>query len=256
MEIELAAQLATLGHPQRLRIWRLLMRRYPDALPAGEIAEATGLKNSTLSVYLSALRKAALITQDRLGTSLRYRAEVGSAAMMLNHLFADCCRSRPELCFAPLAAPRSVLFLCTGNSARSLMAEALLRDLGAGRFAVHSAGKQPAGAPHPLALEVLRAQGHDTDGLHSKGFDAVPEQVDVVLTLCDRAANEDCPAFPGQPLTSHWGLPDPVTLGDFQQTYAALHQRLTAFLSLAVDTHDRAALQRGLDAIAHTGVPA
>ena len=110
--------------------------------------------------------------------------------------------------------PRNVLFLCTGNSARSVIAEAILRHEGQGRFRAYSAGSRPMGAVHPLALEVLRENGLSTNGLHSKGWDtfAQPDapRMDVVITVCDAAAREACPVWPGAPITAHWGLADPV----------------------------------------------
>lgn len=273
MEIETHTQLAVLGHPQRLMVWRMLMRRYPDEMPAGEIAEATGLKASTLSVYLSALRKVGLVEQNRMGTSLRYRANVTSASTMLTYLFADCCRSRPELCFRPDLAqaasssmvrkpPYNVLFICTANSARSIFAEALLSKLGGGIFNVYSAGTAPATSPNPTALEMLRAKGHDTSGLRSKSIEEFsgPDApvMDFVFTVCDSAANEECPAWPGQPVSAHWGQPDPAkaTGSDaermlaFQQAYGALKNRITAFAALPFDQLNRASLQARVDEIA------
>lgn len=274
MESEVASQLATLGHPQRLAVWRLLMRRYPDAVPAGHIAEATGLKASTLSVYLSALRRAGLVDQQRDGTSLRYTAAIDRADQLLTYLFADCCRSRPALCLPNALTPKdtrmtySVLFICTGNSARSLFAEALLRELGGGRFDVYSAGTRPGAAPNRFALDLLRDKGHDVSALRSKsvaefqGPDA--PGFDFVFTVCDRAANEECPPWPGQPVSGHWGQPDPVSATGteaekrlaFQQVYGALKNRIAAFTALPLDQLDRAMLQARIDDIAAERDPA
>jgi arsenate reductase len=267
MEIDHHDQFAILGHPQRLAVFRMLMRRFPDALPAGEIAAATGIKPSTLSVYLSALRGAGLIRQDRVGTSLRYTADVDRASGLVEFMFADCCRGRPALCNpAPVAGTdrvMNVMFLCTGNSARSIFAEALLRDLGQGRFNAFSAGTTPARDVHLVAGELLRDKGHDTTGLHPKTVEdlmatGAPE-MDFVFTVCDRAANEDCPAWPGLPVTAHWGIPDPVTATGtraermlaFQQAYGALKSRISAFVALPFETLDRSALQQRLDGLSH-----
>ena len=272
MEKETHTLLAVLGHPQRLQVWRMLMRRYPDEVPAGAIAEATGLKSSTLSVYLSALRKVDLVEQHRVGTSLRYRASMSSATSLLNYLFEDCCRSRPELCLrtdlltrdksaASVPRPYNVLFVCTANSARSIFAEALLNSLGNGAFRAFSAGTLPGSGPNPIALEMLEAKGHDTSGLRSKsaeefsGPDA-PE-MDFVFTVCDRAANEECPAWPGQPVSAHWGQQDPAKASGshaekmlaFQQAYGALHNRISAFVALPIQELDRASLQAHVDRI-------
>ena len=272
MEIEAADTLAILGHPQRLRVWRLLMRRYPQAVPAGEIAEATGLKPSTLSVYLSSLRLNGLIEQEREGTSLRYRAGMSAANGLLDYLFADCCRSRPETCLTGAAkgpfdmADRklNVLFICTANSARSLFAEALLRDMAGDRFNVYSAGTSPAGLPNPFALRLLQDKGFDTAPLRSKNMgefqDPDAPVMDFVFTVCDQAANEECPAWDGQPISAHWGLPDPAkAMGSdaeralaFQQAFGILQNRLHGFAALPMDSLDRISLQRAVDDLALT----
>ena len=216
MEIEIPFRLATLGHPQRLAVFRLLMRRYPDRVPATELANALDLKPNTLSTYVSALRQAGLVRQERVGTSLRYAINMDAARAMIAYLLHDCCRGRPEIC-SPLAsdagkvtAPRkfNVLFICTGNSARSIFAEVILRDLASDRFAAFSAGTRPGSSLNPFALQVLEKNGHDVSGLRSKdvsefqGADA--PRMDFVFTVCDQAANEECPAWKGQTISAHW----------------------------------------------------
>jgi arsenate reductase len=272
MEIEIPNRLATLGHPQRLAILRLLIRRYPDRMPAGEIAAALGLKASTLSSYLSSLMQVGLVTQERTGTSLRYAPDMAAVRGIFDFLFNDCCRGRPDLCPPPFPKPRTgadamtrtpyrVLFICTGNSARSIFAETLLRELGGDRFEVHSAGTKPYSELHPFAVQVLRDKGHDTSGLRAKnvaefqGPDAEP--FDFVFTVCNRAANEECPPWPGQPVSGHWGLPDPVQAEGteaeralaFQDVYGALRNRIQAFLALPLETLDAMSLQRAVDEI-------
>ncbi len=268
MEKESLLRLSTLSHPHRLAIFRLLMRRYPDQVPAGEIAGALSLKASTTSVYLSALTDAGLIRQQRFGTSLRYRANTTAAADLIDFLFIDCCRGRPELC-PPLtkgAQPMTdttynVLFICTGNSARSIFAETILRDLEGGRFNVFSAGTNPASELNPLAVEMLKDKGHDISLLRSKHTSEFQQpdspQMDFVFTVCNQAANEDCPSWDGQPISAHWGMPDPVkatgSLAErrlaFQQTYGALRNRLKAFAALPIDTLDTISLQAAVDGI-------
>jgi arsenate reductase len=161
----------------------------------------------------------------------------------------------------PAEPARQVLFLCTGNSARSILAEAILNSRGAGLFRAHSAGSDPAGRVHPLALDTLARMGLPTDGLRSKRWDeftaagALP--LDLVITVCDRAAAETCPVWPGGPLQAHWGLPDPAAVvGDEQQaqafrdTYAALGRRIDRFLELPFTELDAAALQERVQALA------
>ena len=268
MENILVTQLSTLGHGPRLDIFRLLMRRYPDAVAAGEIGAALGVKPSTLSAYLGALHQAGLVVQEREGTSLRYRVAMDTTDDMMAALFSECCRGRVNLQFDCAPDPQNdgrpfnVLFLCVGNSARSIMAETLLRDMGGDRFRVYSAGVQPQSTLNPLALEVLRQKEHDTSALSSKHLSVfqAPEvpQMDFVFTVCDVAANEDCPAWAGQPVSGHWGLPDPVKAQGsvaerglaFQATYGALRNRIAAFTALPLESLERAALQKAVDHIA------
>ena len=157
----------------------------------------------------------------------------------------------------------NVLFLCTHNSARSIMAEALLNNLaiGKGRFKAYSAGSFPATSPNPLALEQIRRAGMPTEALRSKNWDefalAEAPKIDFVFTVCDNAAKETCPVWPGQPMTAHWGIPDPSQIeGDeeakrkaFAQTYVALANRIQLLVSLPIDKLDRLALQKTLDDI-------
>ena len=151
-----------------------------------------------------------------------------------------------------------VLFLCTGNSARSILAEAILNRLGAGRFRAHSAGSFPKGAVHPLALDLLQRQNHPTAVLRSKSWDefatADAPPLDFVFTVCDQAAGEACPVWPGQPVTAHWGLPDPAAVEGtpaeqrlaFAETYRRLERRIGAFVNLPLASLDRMALQHRL----------
>jgi arsenate reductase (thioredoxin) len=152
--------------------------------------------------------------------------------------------------------PLNVLFLCTANSARSIMAEALLNHLGGERFSAHSAGSHPGGTVNPLALETLKESGLPTDGLRSKGWDefAVPEAVpmDFILTVCDNAAGEACPIWPGKPVTAHWGVPDPAAVAGsdeqkraaFRQAALILRRRIELLVSLPAERLDKARLTR------------
>jgi len=275
MEEEIPSRLSILGHPQRLAVFRLLMRRYPDRVPAGELAEALDIKASTLSAYLSALQQAGLVSQERAGTSLRYRIDMTEVRRTFDYLLLDCCRGRPDLC-SPLSLPFStgtppmtdhrykVLFICTGNSARSIFAESILRKEAGDRFDVWSAGTAPRSELNPFALEVLRQKGHDISVLRAKNVaefqgDDAPK-FDFVFTVCNQAANEDCPAWTGQPVSAHWGMPDPVKAEGtdaqkslaFHQAYGALHNRIKAFAALPFASLDRISLQRAVDDIGLT----
>jgi protein-tyrosine-phosphatase len=158
-------------------------------------------------------------------------------------------------------APFSVLFLCTGNSARSIVSEALLNRRGEGRFRAYSAGSRPAGRVNPHALELLRRLGHETASLRSKSWDefALPDspRMDFVFTVCDNAAGEGCPIWPGQPITAHWGVPDPAAVEGstedirkaFEATYVRLGRRIDLFASLPLHSLSELAIRRKVDEI-------
>lgn len=163
--------------------------------------------------------------------------------------------------------PYNVLFICTGNSARSLMAEAVLNQLGQGRFRAFSAGSRPAGTPHPMTVELLQRNRYDTSTLRSKSWDefAVPgaPEMDFVLTVCDKAAGEVCPLWPGQPISAHWGVEDPAAATGpedkrrqaFNDALLVLSRRIAIFLALPLDKLDRLALQKELGRIGLTDKP-
>jgi len=160
--------------------------------------------------------------------------------------------------------PYHVLFLCTGNSARSILAEALINHWGGGRFRGFSAGSHPKGAVHPVALALLERMGLPTEGLRSKSWEefavtgAAP--LDFVFTVCDNAAGEACPYWPGQPMTAHWGLPDPAAVTGteaqqwvaFRAVFQALETRIKLFTSLPLASLDRIKLKERLEAIGAT----
>ena len=159
----------------------------------------------------------------------------------------------------------NVLFLCTGNSARSILAEAYLNSAGRGRFKAYSAGSKPGGRVNPFALELLAKNRIDTAGLRSKSWDefARPSapQMDFVFTVCDNAAAEPCPYWPGQPMTAHWGVPDPAAVEGsddekrraFRQALTVLSTRIHLLVNLPIDKLDRLALKRKLDEVGRTG---
>ncbi|MGE0742080.1 MAG: arsenate reductase ArsC [Hyphomonadaceae bacterium] len=157
--------------------------------------------------------------------------------------------------------PYNVLFLCTGNSARSIIAEAVLARLGAGKFRAFSAGSQPKGQVHPEALRLLRRLNFNTDNARSKSWDefagADAPPLDFVITVCDNAAGEVCPAWPGQPMTAHWGVPDPAAVEGtdvqvaqaFADAYGRLSNRIAIFAALPFEGLDRLSLQNRLNDI-------
>ena len=265
----------TLGHPGRLAVFRLLMRFAPQGVRPTEIAGALGLKQNTLSHHLADLTASGLVTVARQGRSLHYAVDLDITEGLIGYLALDVGRARPDLVApllfahkdaAPMTAPHrdtnfDVLFICSGNSARSIFAEALLRDLGNGKFQAFSAGTRPGTALNPFALEILKRNGHDVSGLRSKHISVFQQPdspvMDFVFTVCDTAAAEECPPWPGQPITGHWGLPDPVKASGtdaekalvFAQTYAALRRRIMAFVELPFASLNRLSLQSRVDAI-------
>lgn len=155
----------------------------------------------------------------------------------------------------------NILFLCTGNSARSILAESIINRLGQQRFKGHSAGSHSKGTVHPYAIDLLQSLGHPTGVLFSKSWDvfavAGAPHMDFVFTVCNDAAGEACPVWPGQPMTAHWGMPDPARVegseierrAAFRQTLATLENRLKLFMSLPLSSLDKMALQNRLAAI-------
>jgi protein-tyrosine-phosphatase/DNA-binding transcriptional ArsR family regulator len=261
---------ATLGHPGRLAVFRLLMRFAPQGVRPTEIAVALGLKQNTLSHHLADLTSAGLVQGERQGRSLFYSVDLAMTEALIGYLALDVGRARPDL-LAPLLVSQKertmrdtdfdVLFICSGNSARSIFAEALLRDLGKGKFQAFSAGLRPNSELNPFALEVLQRNGHEIAGLRSKHISEFQKPgaivMDFVFTVCDTAAAEECPPWDGQPITGHWGLPDPVKAQGtdaekalvFAQTYGTLRRRIAAFVALPFESLDRLALQTRVDGI-------
>ena len=155
----------------------------------------------------------------------------------------------------------NVLFLCTGNSARSIIAECILNREGGGRFQAFSAGSNPAGEVNPYAIDILKLQNHSVDNLRSKNWSEFAEpgapEMDFVFTVCDNAANEVCPVWPGQPMSAHWGVPDPAAVegaeavkrAAFAETMRMMTNRISIFVNLPMDRLDRLSLQKRLEDI-------
>ena len=264
---------ATLGHSDRLAVFRLLMRFAPQGVRPTEIAVALGLKQNTLSHHLADLTTSGLIQVERLGRSLLYSVDLNLTERLIGYLALDVGRARPDLLSPFIGTQKEhsmrdknfhVLFICSGNSARSIFAEALLRDLGKGKFLAFSAGIRPSSELNSFALEVLKRNGHEVSDLRSKNLSEFQKPVspamDFVFTVCDTAAAEECPPWPGKPITGHWGLPDPVKATGanaekalvFAQTYGALRRRIAAFVELPFKSLDNLALQKRVDIIGNS----
>lgn len=237
----------------------------------GDLATALGMPKPTLSFHLRDLRQAGLVESRREGRTMIYTASALAGEALAAFLMETCCGYRPELCLDPgkegnamsLGPDKvyNVLFLCTGNSARSIMAECILQREGQGRFRAFSAGSMPRGEIAPEALQLLTRNNFPTGHLRSKSWDEFTRDgapvMDFVFTVCDDAAGEVCPVWPGQPLTAHWGVPDPVAFeGDprqralvFADTFRMLNNRISVFCALPLRSLDRLSLQRRLDEI-------
>lgn len=260
----------------RLDIYRLLVRESPEGLVAGQIGAALGLASNKASFHLKEMTYAGLLTVTAEGRFQRYRAQLALVQDLITFLTAECCAGHPDRCLiVPSPSlretrmtseehePMNILFLCTGNSCRSVLAEATFRHLAPPNFQVMSAGSRPTGFVHPRALALLKQEGIVTRGLYSKSWDALPLVPDIVITLCASAAGETCPAYMGPALRAHWGVDDPAQAtgseaeiqGAFQDAYRIIRWRIETFLALPWEelTQNRGRLQAALDHIGERG---
>lgn len=269
------AAFAALSQESRLDAFRLLVQSGEDGMLAGEIAQTLGVRQNTMSTNLSVLLRAGLIANERQGRTVRYIPDLQGIKGLLGFLLQDCCGGQVELC-APLinsltdaqnassGRPEkiyNVLFLCHANSARSLMAEAIMQREGRGRFRAFSAGADPAARANPHVLALLERNSYDVSAFKPKSWDAFGSKdaprMDFVITVCDKAAGEACPTWPGQPMTAHWGLHDPAefegneahTAVIFNKTFAQLRNRISVFANLPIDSLSQLALKQQMDAI-------
>lgn len=271
--------LAALAQESRLAIFRLLVQAGPPGLSAGKIGEALGIAPSSLSFHMKELAHAHLVASRQESRYIIYSANFQAMNELLAFLTENCCggstcspsplESNLLRGNAAMTDKRTfnVLFLCTGNSARSIMAEALLNALGGGRFHAWSAGSHARGTVHPLALERLDKEGIPHPAARSKSWQEFAEPgappLDLVITVCDNAAGEVCPAWPGQPITAHWGVLDPAAAEGsedeqrlaFARAFNILHRRISLFTSLKTDGLERLALQQKVRDIAHAPLP-
>ena len=271
---------AALAQPTRVRLLRLLAAAGASGVGAGEIAARLGVPASTLSFHLAALEQAGLIRGTRQGRQAIYAVRFAGLRGLLTFITETCCAGRPELCgdlarLLPdndteepaMTAGFNVLFLCTHNSARSLMAEAILERVGKGKFHAYSAGSDPAAKPMPEVLAKLKALGHDTGRLRSKSWHefmgpAAP-RLDFIIALCDTPEGQDCPDLGDKAVTGAWPLPDPAKFRGapverellIGELYGSLRRRMEIFCALPFATLDRMAVKARLDEIGG-GTPA
>jgi protein-tyrosine-phosphatase/DNA-binding transcriptional ArsR family regulator len=275
METSDAARVfGALSQKSRLGVLRLLLAQGANGLAAGELAERLGMPASTTSFHLSALERTGLVSSTRQGRQIIYAARILVLRELLSFLTETCCGGRPELCgdLATLFLPRpeerdpmtpafNVLFLCTRNSARSIIAEAITNRFAGERFHAYSAGSSPAAAPMPEVIAKLRALGHDLSGLHSKSWTLFtgPEapKFDFVIGLCDMLDQRDCPDFGDKAITASWSMPDPAKFTGcgaereamLNELYAGLYRRIMIFSNLPLARLDRMAVRKRLDEI-------
>jgi arsenate reductase len=274
---EAAFAFAALGQGTRLDLLRALLDAGPNGLAAGDVAARLDIPASTLSFHLRALEQAGLIAATRQGRSLIYAVQFARLRALLAFLAEACCGGEPARCgdlgrmldiitreTSTMQQPSfNVLFLCTHNSARSIMAEAILTKLAPGRFAAYSAGSDPSPTgPLPDVLSLLQTLGHDASRLRSKSWSEFTgpsaPKMDFVLTLCDTLQGQVCPDFGQTTITGAWPLPDPAkfsgTAGErgvlLNEVYAGLRRRLEAFVNLPVASLDRIALKARIDELA------
>jgi ArsR family transcriptional regulator, arsenate/arsenite/antimonite-responsive transcriptional repressor / arsenate reductase (thioredoxin) len=267
------ARLGALGQATRLAVVRSLLQVHPDGMNAGDIARLYDVAHNTLSAHLNVLTNAGLLTVERRGREMNYRADMKKFRSIVKFLAKDCGdvlqpqpddaedTSTTELFMTPAF---NVLFLCTQNSARSIMAEALLEKIGRGRFRAYSAGAEPAREPMPEVMERLRVLGHDVSQLRCKSWNDFkgPDapRMDFIIALCDVPQGQFCPDLAGQFVTAAWPLPDPAQFKGsaterttlLNELYAMIRRRIEIFTSLPFLSLDRMALKARLDEIGDT----
>jgi protein-tyrosine-phosphatase/DNA-binding transcriptional ArsR family regulator len=275
---EAATALGALAQEKRLELVRLLLAAGPSGLEPRDLAARLGMPSSTLSFHLAALEHAGLTQSTRRGRQMFHAVRIMGLRSLLTFLTETCCAGHPELCFESLlaeipeeppgmTAAFNVLFLCTHNAARSIMAEAILGKIGGGRFQAYSAGSDPVAEPNSEVIEKLRLIGHDVTELHSKNWttfmgSAAP-RIDFVITLCDTLDGQVCPDFGHLTVTGTWPLPDPAKFNGsaverstmLNELYASLHRRIGIFTSLPFASLDRMAMKMRLDEIGCGGIP-
>jgi arsenate reductase len=256
---EAAAIFAALSQETRLETYRLLVRYQPFGLAAGDISRLMVVPHNTLSTHMGVLENAGLVRSRRDGRSIIFAAVPERFAAAQAFLAQGMpppkkARTKPQPIY-PIKRPEddmsdktyNVLILCTGNSARSILAEAILNREGHARFRAFSAGSQPKGKPDPVGIELLASLGYDTSSFRSKSWTEFAEpgapKMDFIITVCDSAAGESCPYWPGHPLVAHWGIPDPAEVegtheqkrAAFQEAYRRLMSRVTALVNLPIE---------------------
>jgi protein-tyrosine-phosphatase/DNA-binding transcriptional ArsR family regulator len=265
-----------LSQPTRLETYRLLLRYLPYGLAAGDIARLLAVQHNTLSTHIAHLERVGLVVGRREGRSIIYAASTSKLGDVIKTIVPEFgappdagvpASGRPESAF-PQKRPATeggraynVLVLCSGNSARSILAEAIINREGHGRFRGHSAGTRPAEKPHPLAIELLASLGYDTSQFRSKSWaefaGAEAPNLDIIISVCDDAWCEPDVHWRSHPLKVHWGVPDPALVAGskserraaFLEAYRQIGARISALVNLPIETLDLVSLRERLQEI-------
>tara|TARA_R110000868_G_scaffold4155_43_gene25648 strand:+ start:15929 stop:16780 length:852 start_codon:yes stop_codon:yes gene_type:complete len=276
-EKQAAAKFTALAQETRVRLLRLLSSAGATGMGAGELHRRTGVPASTLSFHLSALEQAGLVQSTRQGRTSTYAIRFVGLRDLLTFITETCCAGQPDLCgdiarLLPeieikeviMTGSFNVLFLCTHNSARSIIAEAILNKIGNGRFRAYSAGSDPVAEPNAEVLENLKRLDHDISNARSKSWDEFvgPDApvMDFVIALCDTTEGQVCPEFGDRVVSASWPLPDPAMFTGTQterqvllnQLYSMINRRLGIFVNLPFDSLDRLALTARLDELGYS----
>ncbi len=276
-DTQAAACFTALSQETRVRILRLLIVTGSTGMRAGEVQQQTGIPASTLSFHLSALEQAGLIRSTRQGRTTIYAVRFIGLRNLLTFVTETCCYGQPDLCGdisrllpdieerdTPMTGSFNVLFLCTHNSARSIIAEAVLNKIGAGSFRAYSAGSDPVDAPNAEVLANLKNLGHDISTARSKSWEefTTPDSpvMDFVIALCDTTEGQKCPEFGDKVVTASWPLPDPAKFTGtaterrvlLNQLYSMINRRLEVFINLPFGSLDRMAMKTRLDELGYS----
>ncbi|MBX9590919.1 MAG: metalloregulator ArsR/SmtB family transcription factor [Hyphomonadaceae bacterium] len=275
---EAAACFGVLAQETRLKLIRHLAARGPSGAAAGELAVALQTAPSTLSFHLGVLEQAGLVRSTRQGRHIIYAVRFVGLRALLSFLTETCCAGRPELCGdlhrllpddlddqTAMQPAFNVLFICTRNSARSIMAEVILQKMSRGKFSAYSAGARPAAKPMPDVIDRLSSFGHEVTTLRSKSWRefATPEapRMDFIITLCDTADGEACPDLGDRPITATWLFPDPAKFSGkaverialLNQLYGSIWRRLEVFVNLPFASLERSALNARVGELGDSG---
>ena len=272
-----ATAFAALSQETRVRLLRLLAETGASGMRAGELQARLGVPSSTLSFHLSALEQAGLVHATKRGRMMIYALRMAGLRDLLTFVTDTCCFGQPELCGniarllpandqdeSAMTAAFNVLFVCTHNSARSIMAEAILDKVGNGQFHAYSAGSEPVAKPNEEVITNLKHLGHDVSRLRSKSWNeftgAHAPRMDFVIALCDTTQDQACPEFGDRAVTASWPLPDPAKFSGkgperqvlLNQLYSMINRRLEVFCSLPFGSLDRMSLKARLDELGYS----